>query len=152
MKMNCFNFTKGVFVIGLLLMISVSCTSSKAKKIEGRWERYATDQVDFKVDTLLQEVWNFDNGKLTISQRVLSDDSSSYVLKERAILKYKVGTSKLRSAIFIQEDSEHPIDNIVRAAYVGYDTNSGTNIIYKLTDDVMAFKGLGTLIYYEFYK
>mgnify|MGYP006873001641 CR=1 FL=1 len=148
--MSYLKIVRNVLIVGLLI-VSVSCTNSKKKKIEGQWERYNTTQTDFKVDTLLQELWNFgSDGTLTISSRV--NDNGVISLKENAIFKYRVGTSKLRPAIFIQEDTEHPIDQIVRASYIGYDTNSGTNIIYVLKDDAMAFKGIGTMIYYEFYR
>jgi hypothetical protein len=125
-----------------MVLVFTSCTKSKEEKLQGQWERYNTSLNPFVVDTMQQEMWYFDNGKLKIYSR-----EASGALKLNADLEYAMQVQKGRVAVVIQaknsEDNNNP--QLINA-YLG------SARIYQLTDTTLAMKGIETLIYYEFYR
>lgn len=133
---------KLLLAVGVIMVLSLtSCVGSKEKKIQGQWERYNTTLDYFVVDTNKQEVWDFDNGDLTIYGR----DTVNHTMYVIADLKYKMGLSKGKVAVHIQTKSDNTPTWII-STYVGEAR------IYMLKDDAFAMKGVETLIYYEFYR
>ena len=133
-----------LLAVSVLMVLSLtSCVSSKEKKIQGQWERYNTSLNYFVVDTLKQEMWDFDNGNLTIYGR----DSVNHTMFVIADFKYSMSLSKGKVAVTIQaKDKNTEVPPALQASYMGEAR------IYKLKDDAFAMKGVETLIYYEFYR